>query len=328
MSQPTLQFPSSSNNTNRAWIRFKQIYYQWDANSSTGLTRRPGQTVYLYLPGTIQVSDGASYANTNLGIIGSAVEAGIEGGALGAASGTDRDGTLSQMLQFGGQMYSDVVRTGSELFGGQAVNPALLIKAMQKTRLGGTPLGQGVRAAARMNVNPHVRALFENVNPRSFSFEFDMVPNNELESRNAKEIVKFFRKSMYPTYAEDETGGASVAGDTFSTDQARNSIVYQYPPKLQIDMFYEMKQENIDRAGLEEIGGDAREAFSLDLDDSRSLVRIGPKILPVHITGVNTSFDSGGAFAYRPDGTPIGTKISVSVSEDRTLIAGDIERGY
>lgn len=330
MNRRTLQYPSSTNNTNRAWIRFKQIYYQWDTQSETGITRRPGQTVYLYLPGSIQVSDGASYASANLGIIGSSVESAIAGGALQSP----RTGALGEMMEFGGQLYSDLVQTGSELFGGSNVNPALLIKAMQKTRLGGTPIGQGVQSGVKMAVNPHVRSLFENVGVRSFSFEFDLVPNNASEAAATKDIVKFFRKSLYPSYADDSSGLANVSQGTGITrvnaegEAELVGLVYQYPPQLQVDMFYEMRTENANRAGLQEIGGNTLEQFSLDLDDSYTLVRVGPKLLPMHITGVSTTFDSGGAFAFRPDGSPISTKISVSVSEDRTLVASDIERGY
>jgi hypothetical protein len=327
----TYQFPTTSNDTNRAWVRFKAVNYVWSANDTENrLVKRPGDTVYLYLPGSIQVSDGASYANTDLGIIGSNVESAIESGALAGNSAR-----IGDMLEFGGQMWSDIVRTGSEVMGGGNVNPAMLIKVMQKTRLSGTPVGQGLRAGTRMTTNPHVRALFENVGLRSFSFEFDMVPNNEAEARAVQEIVKFFRTALYPSYAGSEEEEQAAVTDRSGVSGLRG-FVYQYPPKIQVDMFYEMKSYNArllqlarqTDGGIPEIGGDGIDSTTLNTDAVTTLVRVGPKLLPMHLTAVNTTYDSAGAFAFRPDGTPVSTKISVSLSEDRTLVANDIRRGY
>ena len=49
-----------------------------------------------------------------------------------------------------------------------------------------------------MVVNPNVRALFRGVALREFTFQFKMIAESASEAEVIRQIVKHFRKEMYP----------------------------------------------------------------------------------------------------------------------------------
>jgi hypothetical protein len=80
--------------------------------------------------------------------------------------------------------------------------------------------GAAVRARNKAAPNPNTRALFKQVNLRSFQFTFKLIPENITDAENIPEIIKFFREEMYP---EDVAIGGLIAG-------------YKFPKKFAITM--------------------------------------------------------------------------------------------
>ena len=49
-----------------------------------------------------------------------------------------------------------------------------------------------------MIVNPNLRAVFRGVNIREFAFQFKLIATSPEEARAVEQIVKFFRRELYP----------------------------------------------------------------------------------------------------------------------------------
>ena len=82
--------------------------------------------------------------------------------------------------------------------------------------------GAIAQAATRVATAPNERTLFERVKMRSFGFGFTMIARDADESREIKNILKFFRSEVYPEAITIVDGGAPFA--------------YEFPNVFQIDI--------------------------------------------------------------------------------------------
>ena len=338
MSSLIYKYPLQTNARQKAWVRFKQLDFDINPSQDMRLDVTGGDAVYLFMPGSFEISDGANYADADLGTAGRVVESGIQNGAFSANNVGDR---INEVLELGGAGLSEVVEGGTAFASGQQINPALISKVLQRFNLEGTSLGQAVQSGLKMTANPHARAIFQNVAMRKFTFNFDLVPNNQREAKHIEQIVKFFRSNLYPEIAND-----SVTEDhqDYGLD-----MVYKFPSMLKVDMFYELDGRTLEaidsqNADIRQESTDVWEVPYADPVDriktgqvdeglfgegqGSSLVRVGPKTLPMYITNVTTTLDGNGSMAWRSDGRPLSTKISISVQEDRTLTKSQILKGF
>lgn len=151
----------------------------------------PGARVELFIPVAFQVNEGMQYDTTNLGISGAGTVAGLNAGS--GALGSALRGIFSGAQSLGG------------LFG-LGEGGAGLAARLSASRLASTPVGflvpQGVRDAigivGRVTVNPNTRTAFRGVNIREFQFQFKFLPKSSRESEAVKEIIRLFRRHMYP----------------------------------------------------------------------------------------------------------------------------------
>ena len=63
----------------------------------------------------------------------------------------------------------------------------------------GEKIAGGAKSALRVTANPNSRSLFRSVAIRKFSYSFKLIASSPEEAEQIKNIVKFFRKNMYPT---------------------------------------------------------------------------------------------------------------------------------
>ena len=173
-----------------------------------GGPRAPLPTVQLYLPPSIQFSDGANYEGFDLGAVGAAGMDVIASGKQGAV-----DATMSIADGIGKAGYSNLTDG--------------VLAAVSKTPLLPTEVIQG---GLRIAPNPNTRVLFKSVALRTFQFAFKMIPTTRAEANCIRDIVKFFRTQMYPT---------TIAGTSVGTEGANEiSIAYNYPDLFLIEMFH------------------------------------------------------------------------------------------
>ena len=127
--------------------------------------------IFLYQPLGIVVSDGATYTNLDMGILGAGLS--IAAGSKGQF--TEADAVAAGLLSK--EAVSGI--TGLDISKGGTIGA----------------LKKGVAA------NPYTRVAFEGTEVRTFEFNFKLVPESEEETEIAKKIERTFRKFLYPKRA-------------------------------------------------------------------------------------------------------------------------------
>ena len=143
----------------------------------------------LPLPQGLSFADGASYENADLGLKGLAITAtgdtvdeSKDEGSVADKSGEGKDPNKKSTAA---KVLDDVV-----------------------SRFGGN-LG---RAGVGVSPNPNTRAIFRQVNLRTFQLSFKMIPASTREADNIKDIIEEFRAQLYP-----EAQGYSLGGKEYVT---------------------------------------------------------------------------------------------------------------
>lgn len=178
-----LRFPQNTEGQ-PAWVRMtilKRTTMQFaaalDHRSQVGDVNSPLGSVYLYLPQSIQFSDGLTYDNAELTGITSALAA-----------------TANETFTNGLAAGADVAReSGAGLI----------------TNIGarsGMSLAQQTQIAAGVTINPRAAMLFKAPTFRQMALNFKMIPSNPGESATIESIIHTLRTNAYP---EVTAGGAS-----------------------------------------------------------------------------------------------------------------------
>jgi len=145
-------------------------------NEITDISRQMHSTetvlsrIYLYMPTSVQISDGLTFENVNLS---SALGMGIDAMNV-VGSGGDMSGAL------------DTVQAG----------------VLQGVANGGGGLVAGAAAQALIQsgrvTNPRTQLLFKGPILRQFSFAHKLIPSNRSEAEDIYQMIKTIRKYSYP----------------------------------------------------------------------------------------------------------------------------------
>ncbi len=167
-----------------------------------------GEQIELFLPTNISIADGVTLENVDMGLL---AEAGInladkaqDGGMSSITDLMSAAGTANAMEKIAGLKINEIV---------SALMPAA---------------GAAVREVTRQAPNPNSRALFKQVNLRTFSFTFKLIPTSAEEARVIGRIITSFRTQMYPETIQ----ALGVAAG------------YKFPARYQIEAFYDGKEMN------------------------------------------------------------------------------------
>lgn len=145
-------------------------------------------TVQLYMPQSIQLTDGLDYdRNVQFGIFGSLIERGIASG----------DNVMSSVFRGIGEAFSTLKDAA---FGGasEEVVSLAVARLSELPGIDGSGAGPAIRSALQKTANPNIRAVFKQVNLRELSLMFKMKPTSEREANEIKDIINFFRTNAYP----------------------------------------------------------------------------------------------------------------------------------
>ena len=170
-----------------------------DYQGTLRLTPDDEEQIELFLPASFQVGDKVEYGNVGIG----AAFAGMSNLATATAE------------EFAGfsKSYDNFLGTGENTRG--TVGALGVQKAVA---LFGDKAVAAASDASRIAPNPNTRAIFKQVNLRSFQFTFKMIPNSASEALNIKEIIAAFRRNLYPT--------------------SQGVIAYEFPKRFDIEAFY------------------------------------------------------------------------------------------
>ncbi len=243
--------------------------------------------VDMYFPASVTFADVANYGPADLGTRGGIIEGSVlaGGGALGSMGSaiSNELSTLFDFFQIGGQVASDAARLGF----------SRSLKMVNSATLGILPGQGGVTALNLINrviVNPNVRALFGGVSLREFTFQFKMIATSQAEATRIQNIIKHFRKNMYPEAFPITVGKGDGAFQA--------NIGFKFPNLFKIRFKF-------------------NDAENVKL----------PQIHLAYLRSVNHTINPTGG-GFRHDGQPNEIDLSLQFVEYRTLDQSDVEKGY
>ena len=165
------------------------------------------ETAFLYMPPSIVFNEGATWGKEALGAAGNAVQRAVKGGDIG-----------SILKEFGIGVAPEVGMAAA--LGATAKIGGILSAA------GLGALGQGIPSAigqqSRITQNPYEEQLFQGIDFRVFSFQFEFNAVSYAEYEMVRKIIKMFRKNSKPTF-------------TISSD---NQALYSYPNEFKIEFMH------------------------------------------------------------------------------------------
>jgi hypothetical protein len=177
MASPLI-YPVELRGTNRPMMRMKCVKPNIKFKSPKPIE------IYVPIPVGVTFNDGASYNESELGIIGGAVmnaTRNISGGMANAG--------------FKGAVAAGV-KSGTDAF--NSVSTKDIIAGI----VGNAPIDgevkSGVAIGMGTTLNKNVTTEFTGVGVRSFSFAFKFVSKNEEETLVIKDIIESFRSNLYP----------------------------------------------------------------------------------------------------------------------------------
>lgn len=146
-----------------------------------GKGREIGPTITLPLPANLTFTDGAAYENAELGMFANMF-----------APDTQSDAGQADMQAAADNLTKEK---------GIRITTDILSKVT----------GNRTRAALGKTPNPNTRALFKQVNLRTFQVNYKMIPTTMSEAENIKQIVKAFRAELYPESTGETDGDLEIA---------------------------------------------------------------------------------------------------------------------
>lgn len=182
------------------------------------------RSIVLPVPSNLQVAQGASYSDTELGIFGA-----MAAGRVSADDINQAGKALSDVIGGAIENATNAFKSSDTDAGAQAagiVAPAAATAVAGKLggvvggllALGGTAGGvaAGVSVDTGLALNPHLAVVFQGVGFRTHQFTYKMIARNQQESDQIKDIINNFKYAMLPAY---EAGG----------------LAFQYPDEFEID---------------------------------------------------------------------------------------------
>jgi len=175
-------------NASEAFVSADQFGPSRAPNQERTVRLKEAGTVQLYMPQSIQLTDGLDYdRNVQFGIFGSLIERGIASG----------DNVMSSVFRGIGEAFSTLKDAA---FGGasEEVVSLAVARLSELPGIDGSGAGPAIRSALQKTANPNIRAVFKQVNLRELSLMFKMKPTSEREANEIKDIITFFRTNAYP----------------------------------------------------------------------------------------------------------------------------------
>ena len=187
---------------------------------------------FLYMPGSVTFSEGASWGAAELGGMGRAIRDAVRG-----------EGQISDMLKnFGGSAATTVAQAAGIAAAGKAAGALGVIGAGM---IGGD-IGSGLKAAGRFVRNPYEEQLFNGIGFREFSFEFVFAPQSEAEGEEIDKIINMFRFHSRPNFIKGMLGeGQYTFPNEFSIEFLMNGPGGVFHPNRYIPSIYNCVCTNV-----------------------------------------------------------------------------------
>lgn len=306
-SNSLLQSNQQGSRDNLSWIIFRQIETEINLSSAsienTG-SREVGR-VELYLPGNSSVTDNVDYSQSSLGSLGSAIKRGLDKSDGSSGIGAQISKTAQSGLETADSMLD-------ALTGGN-VSTSAVAKILSLSRRVSPGISAGISSGIRAVANPHIQSVFNGVGIREFTFTFNLVPESREESKECRDIIRFFRRAVYPSFGA--LSNQDGLFDDFDPDRRRNS---NEPAEVDLENQVAYTFPNVFDIRVQRY----------DMSSDKWIRDITHRFLRCHLTSVSTNFDPNETQVVRPDGSFSEYTLALSFQEERTLSQHDIDQGY
>ena len=238
-----LRYPATQVDSNTDYVKIK--FHEYNPPFSTGgfsdsglrgynrsiseLGPQIGGDVFLYMPQDISAQYGATWSDMNfsniartaLGSTGAAFN-----GEFGAAAVTAIEGAKQSILN--GVSKGTVFAKG-------------LSEVLQSTNFGNVSVNDIFSGITGQIFNPNTEVIYKGPKMRGFSLEFKMVPSNDKESKDIKDIIRLFKYAMLPSYGNGSgivsfVRVPAIADVSFMRGNTENMDVTQFKPCAMADL--------------------------------------------------------------------------------------------
>ena len=184
--------------------------------SAANVSKSTGHgSIILYTPPNLTEQYAPQWNTAELGALGAIGADALSRAASGGGVSDAATSVMNQMtntrqgVTLSGKLFSDMV--------GQSIN---------SQGLGATLL----KRASSQAVNPHLEALFQNVQFRTFSFSFVFAPRNRKEAKEVHEIIQSFKYFSAPGFDRSSSGVFFKYPDVFNISYFNEKQMHKFHP--------------------------------------------------------------------------------------------------
>jgi hypothetical protein len=200
---------------NTPFIQFMTQRAQYNVSGSGVSVTPTGDSVTLYIPTNISVSDSLRYDSVSTGVVGAVMEKGVQninGEDIAAIAFNNAEAIAGVAgLKIGSKAAGEIGAIAG--VGGLASVVGNIKSEISKTR--------------QRVMNPREFMLFRAPSIRQFGYNFTFIPKSVQEARSIPSIIRFFRQAAYPTL--HSRGIDYVFPDAFSITFGKTSSMIKVP---------------------------------------------------------------------------------------------------
>ncbi len=175
-------------------------------------------------------------------------------------------------------------------------------------------------------LNPNAEMLFGGSEFRTITLNYKLVPRNERESRNIKEIINTFKRAMLPSHSiaeADVTIFGQGGGDSTNT-QRQHSWTNLWTGWWGTESQVNGRNINLGlESGFIAVPNLCQVTFMTGGDINRNV----PQYKMCAITNCEVNYTPDGQWATYSDGTPVAYTLGISFQETKLLYEEDVRGG-
>lgn len=267
------------------------------------------QTVYLYVPSNIGINYAASYANTKFGVGGLAAAQMLGSSGSKEIAETLKNAAGGATPEFGFNAVAEASNNLARVLGTEGSVTGSQLAAVTEGRI----------------FNPYEELIFDGITFRAHSFSWKLIGRSKKEAEEIAAIVKFFKKTMLPTYDSNigkteptstsstpptKTPASSTLGEKLGTPFPVTGRYLQVPSRVQVQFI------RVYRDGTTGSLGNKVQAIPLF------------KMKDCVIDGVQVNYTPDGGYVNTDDLLVPALEMQVSLKEIAIVTATDIDQGY
>ena len=237
--------------------------------------------IALYMPPNIKVNYGANWSEVDL-FVSKDTAQNIRSETTKFLNNLQRKGTIEAISTAAKDIKAgDVLGTLAGTIG----------RGYAKKTLTGNSLGQAASAIAGKSINPMAGLSFSSVNPRTFTFDFELLARTQKESDDIRDIIGTFKYGMHPEAIKGFAPGEALSG-------YGDPIFLDYPKTFDIFLFAGFHSSylfNFERCAL---------------------------------TSVDVNYNNGENASFFWNGAPVNIGLSLTFKETELLTRDRVSKGY